>query len=365
MKLLAINYRVAATVAAGVVLLAGVARTASGTFSEQWRAIMDKAAADQKRLGLTRSQAKAQYPTPEIGMCSRTGIAPGATGELSASGKFQDGTAFLFNNPYVEVLDQKVQPGEYHATVRLSEEARNGNPGLMSIMLVAVAPVSTANRSCVAGYVDLRAGKKAASAPPVTPPQTPAPVAAVTAAPAPATPAAKKPGVVRIGIAMPRAQWGQGTQGPSAGEPVRGVLSQYLSGPTLEAVSLAALLPQQVEAEAREKQCDYVVYSSMRGATTLGSYAPSMGSARGVAGTIGVASAATGATVSAQQSAAVSSSVRSKSEVTFEYALHAPGNPAALVSNSYKAKAQTDGEDVVTPLIEQAASAVLARVTAR
>ena len=73
----------------------------------------------------------------------------------------------------------------------------------------------------------------------------------------------KKAGVVRIGIVMPKSQLGQSTQGPAAGEPLRGMLAQYLAGSSVEIISIAALLPEQIEAESKVKQCDYLVYRSI------------------------------------------------------------------------------------------------------
>ena len=73
----------------------------------------------------------------------------------------------------------------------------------------------------------------------------------------------KKPRLTRIGIALPKADLGQGFPGPTAGESLQILVSRYLGGPNIEVVTLAALLGSQVEAEAKEKGCDYVVYSAM------------------------------------------------------------------------------------------------------
>jgi hypothetical protein len=73
----------------------------------------------------------------------------------------------------------------------------------------------------------------------------------------------KKPDIVRIGIVMPKPQLGQGAQGPTAGEPLRVMLAEYLAGPFAEIVSIGALLPEQIEAESKVKLCDYLVDSSI------------------------------------------------------------------------------------------------------
>ena len=190
------------------------------------------------------------------------------------------------------------------------------------------------------------------------------PVAAGTA------PVGKKPGVVRIGIVMPKIQLGQRAQGPTAGEPLRAILAQYLTGPSVEVTSIAALLPQQVEAEAGTKQCDYLVYSNfsqkksgggmgfLKGASGMVSMIPMVG---GATAAIGAVTAATAAASAAEQAASLSSGIKAKSEVVLAYQVTAPGSSTPIISNSVSAKASADGEDVISPLIEQEATAIVAQ----
>lgn len=89
-------------------------------------------------------------------------------------------------------------------------------------------------------------------------------VVAVHAIPAVApVPEPPKPKATRIGLALPKADLGQGFQGQSAGESMRSLIAQYLNSPKIEVVTLTALLESQVDAEAKEKGCDYIIYSSM------------------------------------------------------------------------------------------------------
>jgi hypothetical protein len=179
----------------------------------------------------------------------------------------------------------------------------------------------------------------------------------------------KKPKLTRIGIALPKADLGQGAQGQSAGESLRLLESQYLTGPKIEVVTLAALLGSQVEAEAKEKGCDYVVYSAMtqkkssgmgflKAATALSSMTP-IGA---MAGAAGAATAAASAAAAAGGAASMSSQVRAKNEVTFEYHIFAPGNTTPVLENKATAKAKADGEDVITPLVEAAATSIVDKV---
>lgn len=177
----------------------------------------------------------------------------------------------------------------------------------------------------------------------------------------------KKPGVVRIGITMPKTQMGSGAQGPTAGEPLRAVLMQYLADPSVEVIPIAALLPEQGEAEGKAKQCDFLVYSSMsqkkqggggflKSAMGMANMIPIVGMAGGMGGMI----AATTAATAASQATTLSSGIRAKAEVTLQYQIRALGNPALVVSKTLNAKASADGEDVITPLVEQEATVIMA-----
>jgi len=191
------------------------------------------------------------------------------------------------------------------------------------------------------------------------------PAATAIAAPSPGD---KKPGVVRIGISMPKAQMGQNAQGPSAGEPLRVMLTQYLAGPSVETIAIVALLPDQIEAEAKSRQCDFVVYSSLtqkkqagmgflKNASGLANMIPMVGMANGMSGAIAASSAA------ASQAASLSSGVKAKSDIVLEYHMNAPGNASPLLNTTLDAKATADGEDVITPLVEKEATAIMAEVS--
>jgi hypothetical protein len=185
-----------------------------------------------------------------------------------------------------------------------------------------------------------------------------------------ATSAPKKPGTIRIGVVQPQAQMGQGNSGMNVAEPLRATIIQYMSGPAFDVVPIAAMLPVQIEAEVKQKECDYVMYSSISQKTSsnmgmfkkampMASMIPMVGMAGGVAGM--VASSAAGVAMSS--AAGIAGGVKAKSEVSFEYKLMALGNTTPVLANASKAKAKQDGEDVITPLIAQADSAILAELS--
>jgi hypothetical protein len=189
-------------------------------------------------------------------------------------------------------------------------------------------------------------------------------------APAPSAADSQKPKATRIGVALPKADLGQGFQGQSAGESLRLLISQYLNSPRIEVVPITALLESQIEAEAKEKTCDYVIYSSMiqkkgggmgflKGASSMMSMIPMAGAATGAAGAIAATAAASAA---ASGAASMAGQVKAKNDVTFEYHMFAPGNATPVLENKTTAKAKTDGEDVITPLVESAATSIVAKV---
>jgi hypothetical protein len=184
---------------------------------------------------------------------------------------------------------------------------------------------------------------------------------------------------VRIGIVLPKAQLGQGNAGQDVAEPVRQLIMSYMAGPVLELVPLQARITAQIEAEARSLNVTHVLYTSVeqkkgRGGAggilgkmgPMAGMLPGVGAASGVSGAIAssVASQAI-ATASAQaaQEQAMSSltqaqtgSVKAKDEVTLIYQLVTLSGSKPVLEASLQAKAQQDGEDLLSRLVEQLAT---------
>lgn len=177
----------------------------------------------------------------------------------------------------------------------------------------------------------------------------------ISARPAPSSEAGpKREGVVRIGVALTKVTAAEGLDPEQLAAAVSGALSRRLAGPTVEVVRLQSRLPQQIDAEAGQKACDYVVHLTA---------AHKKGGGGGFGGFLKKAErAATGAIIGGTtggDSEDFSANIKSKDELTLQYAVQrgsgAPSAPATL-----KAKARADGEDLVSQLAEQAAAAVLA-----
>jgi hypothetical protein len=202
-------------------------------------------------------------------------------------------------------------------------------------------------------------------------------------APKVAAPVAPVVSKVRIGIVPPQAQLGQGDAGTNVAEPVRQSLVSFLSGPAVDIVPLAARIPQQIEAEAAQANCAYVLYTSvtqkaagkslgglLRMIAPVANMLPMAGGLGGggngsmVAG-MAAQTAAQVAAQSAQQDAmsqmnhAQAGSIKARDELALQYQLVRLGDPKPLLNNTLKAKAKADGEDLLSPLIEKAAEAVV------
>ena len=177
---------------------------------------------------------------------------------------------------------------------------------------------------------------------------------------------AKKEGVIRLGLA--RVKVGGVGEGMSAAElaaAVRNTLAERLKSPTVEVVLIEAGLPSQIDAEARQKECDFVVTAGVehkKGGGKFGAFAPALSHVAGLGGYGGsTAGAVAGevATAAIITAASVSANVKAKDQLTLDLKVQAPGGAAAVVERQYKTKAQSNGEDIISPTVQQAAQAIL------
>ena len=154
---------------------------------------------------------------------------------------------------------------------------------------------------------------------------------------------------------------------------VRESFTSYLTGPSLKVTPLSARLESQAREEAKATNCPYLLLTTVKhvrktggsgflrriagGAVQEGVW--SAGAAtNSTAGRVATSAAAGAAGAAASDFA---SSVKTKDEMTLTYRLEsAAGN--ALVDKTEKRKAKSDGEDLLTPLVEHAAEAVAVAV---
>ncbi len=193
----------------------------------------------------------------------------------------------------------------------------------------------------------------------------------------------KPAGKIRIGIAPPDAQVGQGNN--SNGDystPIRNAEVALMSGPAIDVVPLDSHIAMQLQAEAQQKQCDYVLTSGVvvkhAAASGFGKWAkfggmaasmtPMGAMAHGMGGAMAAQAAGMAASQMAQkeamnQLANFNGQIKSKDDVTVQYQLIGMGQTAPVLQNNLQGKAKADGEDVLTPLLQQTAEAVLTQVS--
>jgi hypothetical protein len=160
---------------------------------------------------------------------------------------------------------------------------------------------------------------------------------------------------------------GSSTDGATA---VRETLGSYLTGPTLAVAPLTARLTSQVREEAKQASCKHIVFTSMkleRNKSGGGLFGKIVGEAvqssayelRGRAGGSVAGRVVTSAAASAAAEAArnFATNVKTRDELTFDWRLETLDG-AVVTKNSAKAKASSDGQDLLTPMVERAAEAI-------
>jgi hypothetical protein len=211
------------------------------------------------------------------------------------------------------------------------------------------------------------------SAPQSALPTTPANVAPATPGGAGASLSPKKPGVLRIGVVLPITQISPDAS-LALSDAIRQLLMSYLNGPIAEAIPLEARVPVQLEVEAKQKECDFVVYSAvgreqrsssfakiMKNATPVVGLIPGTGAATAAAGTATTAATTTDKVLKAATD--LSGNIKAKDEVSVAFKLTAPGQATPKLNHTLKAKAKTDGDQVLSALLAEAANAVLQAAT--
>ncbi|MFN6964831.1 MAG: hypothetical protein ACK4S4_13835 [Pyrinomonadaceae bacterium] len=195
----------------------------------------------------------------------------------------------------------------------------------------------------------------------------PLPSASEASAPAAAPVGAKQPGTVRIGLAnVKTGAVGEGLNAADLASAVANSLAEYLKSPGIEVVQLEAKLPSAIDAEARQKECDQVIYATVshkKGGGGFGMFGSAIGSAVGRVG-IGHTGSTAGniagqvATQTIVSAASVSANVKNKDQITLEVRLQQPGGQTVL-TRQFTAKAKSDGDDIISQVVEAAAQSVV------
>jgi hypothetical protein len=177
---------------------------------------------------------------------------------------------------------------------------------------------------------------------------------------------AKQPGAIRIGLAAVKTgAVGESLSAADLASAIQNTLSHFLKVPNVEVITIEARLASAIEAEASQKECDYVLYTTVshkKGGGGFGGFGSVLGSAVGHVGLGGFGNTAANvagqvATQAIVTASSLSANVKSKDEVTLEIKLNKGG--AAVVANTFKAKAKSNGYDVISKVVEQAAQVIV------
>ena len=147
---------------------------------------------------------------------------------------------------------------------------------------------------------------------------------------------------VTIGIPLPHGQ----VQGDAMTESMSQSLIDHLKAKSIEAVPLSAATGA-LEAELLAKHCSYVLYTRVQTKHSTGS---------GVFGKLSMLTHG----ISPNAIGAGDGSVKRGDTVVLDYRLMATGSSDPIKADSLSAKADSDGQDVVSPLVEQLTGAVAA-----
>ena len=188
---------------------------------------------------------------------------------------------------------------------------------------------------------------------------------------APSSPSvsAKQPGVVRIGLAAVKTgAVGESISAQDLAAAVQNTLASYLKVPNVEIVALEARLSSGITSEAKQKECDYIIYTNVShkkggGGGFGGMFGQALGSAIGHTG-IGHTGSVAGnlagqvATQAIVSATTVSSNVKSKDEITLDLKLNRADGSSAI-AKVFKAKAKSNGDDIISQIVEQAAEEIV------
>ncbi len=182
-----------------------------------------------------------------------------------------------------------------------------------------------------------------------------------TATPATAAVGPKRAGVIRIGVvAVKPGNVAEGMNPQQLAIAVQNTLMENLKATNIEAIPIEG--SGGIQAEAQQKECDYLVFANVSHKKGGGGFGSFMNSAAGkVASNVGYGSS-TAAVVASNTivAATVAENIKAKDEMTLDVRLERPGATTSTFTQQYKGKAKSAGEDIITPLVQQAAQAVIA-----
>ncbi len=185
---------------------------------------------------------------------------------------------------------------------------------------------------------------------------------------APESVGAKKAGTVRLGLAgVKTGAVGEGISAADLSAAIQNSLGDYLKGTKVEIVQLEAKLPSAQAEEAKQKECDFIVVANVshkKGGGGGFGFGKVLGQVVGQTG-IGHTGSTIGniagqmATTAIVTAGSLSGNVKSKDELTLDLKLVSTADNSSPLTRQFKAKAKSDGDDIISAVVEQAAQAII------
>lgn len=157
-----------------------------------------------------------------------------------------------------------------------------------------------------------------------------------------------------------------GVQGEQASDAVDHAFEQYLAGPMLSVLRLQSRLPAQARHEAAGQRCTHTLFTTVRHERRKSGFAERVmasaifSGANQVTSTVGSAGGRVlaSATAGAAGSIATAADVRTRDKLAMTWRLE-DANGRTVGSGKDAHSAGADGEDLLTPMVERAAAAVM------
>lgn len=194
-----------------------------------------------------------------------------------------------------------------------------------------------------------------------------------TATPQAEVPAAsaKKPGTVRVGIAVKTTAVGEGIAANDLSAAVQATFDQFLKGTNIEIVPLESKLAAAQASEAKNKECDFILHVSAAhkkgggGGFGFGKILGQAVASSGMLGATGNIAGNIAGQVASQaiiSATSVSGNVKSKDELSLDVKVLSTADNSSAFNRQFKAKAKSDGDDIISSIVEQAAEAIVAAI---
>ncbi|HWS52580.1 MAG TPA: hypothetical protein VN228_00525 [Pyrinomonadaceae bacterium] len=182
-----------------------------------------------------------------------------------------------------------------------------------------------------------------------------------------AKPAAEAAPIPRICVPPPLLKVIETSQSSNTSEAVRNALVSFMNGPSVEVIPLESRIMVHIEAEAKSKSCNLVLYSTLTmqksgGTTRIGSTlkkaAPAAGlialSTNPMANTV-----ATVARVAAEVLGEITVDRKKKDKVVYEYKLVPVGGDLPVIADTQRYRSEEDSEDLISPMLAKNAELVV------